>query len=393
MWHNALRHWQEPGRDAFLNQLPPRLTPQEVLKVKSPAQKTWVEQALLRQNYRDKFPAWCQHPEVFLPPSLHLQQATAEAVAIFKSTLLSGDHYWDLTAGMGMDLWGMRGAFSQFSGTEPHPPLAEITHHNLTAWGLPLNLIPDSAEAHYRAIPPGCVVGLDPDRRPGTKASKGDFTQHLPNPVPIWDFLSKHGHSIVLKAAPMADITALQQQLPGASHLWVIAWKNEVRELLWARLHPGQPLQLMTVRLDASGPTILAWDETKRKSPPPVAAPSQWIMDPYPEIHKAGVYAELCERYGLAAVGHGTRLFTGNQPHSSFPGWTYRNLGWVNKATDLPQGARIISRNHPQSSDALRASWKIKENQAYLLAAITNHEGSKKYLSGALWHPEGSDGT
>jgi hypothetical protein len=388
MWDKSLQHWLLPERIDFLNQRSGQPSAKDLFKARSAEEKTWLEQALLRHQYKDKFPTWCQNPHVFLPPSLHLQQATAEPVTQFKSTLVRGDSYSDLTMGMGMDLWGMRHSFARFMGAEPRPELAAITAYNLEALGVQAQVLTQRAEDVYRAIPVGTTVGLDPDRRPGIGGSKGDFSLHLPNPIPLWNELRSKGHQILLKAAPLTDITALQRQLPGASHLWIIAWKNEVRELLWANLEPGNPLQITTIRLD-SAQVAFQWDETRRNHKPPVSPPQDWIMDPYPEIHKAGAYAELCERFGLSALGTDTRLFTGQHPDPQFPGLIYRFNGWASKATDFPLGARIISRNHPQSPEALRKAWKLKENHQFLLAAITNYEGSKKYLSGALYHPEG----
>ena len=374
------RLFRAPGHTAFLAQLPPTLSEKALLMCKNPAERVWVEQALLRQRYRDKLPTFCNHPEVILPPALHLQQASSEAVATYRARQFSGNLLLDITTGMGADLCWMSAPYESAQGWEKHGELAASAQYNLHILGRKATVHPVDALPLLGDFPKNATVFMDPDRRAHAKGPKADFSLHQPNPVEVWQTWKG---KVILKAGPMTDVQALLLALPGADGIEIIAWKGDVREVLITR-SGSQTISLRTTRLE-TGQT-LSWSAELLKSHPPLSPPLEYLFDPFPEVHKAGVYGELCRRYGLFALGASTRLFTGSQPMPDFPGRIYKNLGFVSqKSKERPQAARVLSRNHPESPESIRKAWKLKESETYLIAAVTDISGSKKYIAGELW--------
>ena len=383
-FEETLAHWHAPGRAEYLQNLPHNLTEKQILTCKTPAERTWVEQALLRQRYAEKLPAFCNHPEVILPPALHLQQASSEAVASYRASLFSGEHLVDITTGMGADLYFMQHGYKEAHGWEKQPELAASAKYNLKILGAHATVQAGNALPHVARFPSDATLFMDPDRRAQTTGAKADFTLHEPNPAAVW---TQFPGSIILKAGPMTDVHALLKALLGADGLEIIAWKGDVREVLITR-RGGSQLTIRTTRVEPH--QTWEWSFSDWLKTPPLSPPRDYLFDPYPEVHKAGVYAELCRRYNLSALGASTRLFTGEKPTPNFPGRIYKNLGFVTRRSEnKPAAARVISRNHPEQPESIRTAWKLKESETHLIAAITDVTGSKKYLAGELCLPEG----
>jgi hypothetical protein len=62
-----------------------------------------IHQLKCRQKLVNKLPTFTGHEQIFFPPSLHLEQASSEVAASFKSTIVKGKRMMDMTAGFGID--------------------------------------------------------------------------------------------------------------------------------------------------------------------------------------------------------------------------------------------------------------------------------------------------
>ena len=72
-----------------------------------------AEQLAGAQTLKQKAPKWASTPGVYYPPKLHLEQASSQETAAYKSRLIQGKILMDLTGGMGLDSYFFSPHFEQ----------------------------------------------------------------------------------------------------------------------------------------------------------------------------------------------------------------------------------------------------------------------------------------
>ncbi|MDV7398879.1 hypothetical protein RZS08_46155, partial [Arthrospira platensis SPKY1] len=85
-----------------------------------------------------------------------------------------------------------------------------------------------------QALQPGQVdlIYLDPDRRPDAQTRVFRLEDAQPDILALLPRIRALGATLLLKSSPMLDLHAGFAQL-GASHVWILSSRNEVKELLW----------------------------------------------------------------------------------------------------------------------------------------------------------------
>ena len=61
-----------------------------------------IQQVIARQRMATKVPAWMHYP-LYYPPTVHLEQASSEACARYRATLVRGKKGLDATLNLGID--------------------------------------------------------------------------------------------------------------------------------------------------------------------------------------------------------------------------------------------------------------------------------------------------
>jgi len=76
-------------------------------------------------------------------------------------------------------------------------------------------------------------IYIDPSRRNETKGKVFMLKDCLPNVPENLDVYFKHSENILIKTAPILDITAGLSELRNVKSIHIVALENEVKELLW----------------------------------------------------------------------------------------------------------------------------------------------------------------
>ena len=89
------------------------------LALKKPPHSDWdypliLSQIKARQKAKTKIPTWIETSGIIFPPPDILEQASSAATALYKSRLISGEKFIDLTGGTGVDSWGFLQNFTSF---------------------------------------------------------------------------------------------------------------------------------------------------------------------------------------------------------------------------------------------------------------------------------------
>ena len=342
-----------------------------------------VAQIQARQKVRHKLPSWHAQENLIYPPSLSVEQSSSEETALYKAGLLArGAAMADLTGGMGVDTFFLSKNFKEAFYVEQQEALCQAASHNFSILGADqIKVINAAAEEFVKGAPHLDAIYLDPARR-GNENQKlykladcqPDITSLLPSLLQLTD-------TILLKAAPMLDISQGLSELQWVKEVHIVAVKNEVKELLFLlqKGFSGSPL-IKAVNLNSqtkTEETFAFTQEEEQMAPVSFSEPLQYLYEPNAAIMKAGAFKLVAQRSNLLKLHRNSHLYTSLQPVSTFPGRSFSILYKGKPEKKMIQQffpdkkALISSRNHPMSVQQLSKKLGLKEGGNRYLFATT----------------------
>ncbi len=347
--------------------------------------KELVQQIEAKNRCRKKLPTWFNTPLIYYPEKLNLEQTSSEDTAQYKAEITSGKSLLDLTGGLGVDSYFFSLKNTQILHCEINPKLAEIAAYNFKVLGRKniethvgdgLDLLKKS-EAFFDWI------YVDPSRRNESKGKVFLLADCLPNIPENLALLFSSTNNIMIKTAPLLDITAGISELKSVKEIHIVAVKNEVKELLWIleKGYQGE-IEIKTVNLTSNDKEIFHFslDDTAT-STPTYSEPLDYLYEPNSAILKSGGFNIVAETFGVNKLHQHSHLYTHNK-HIDFPGRHFKieaTLPYNKKALNALgiKKANITTRNFPVSVSELRKKFKIKDGGEVYLFFTTNREGKK----------------
>jgi 16S rRNA G966 N2-methylase RsmD len=345
------------------------------------------------QKIKRKIPAWYQ-PGLWYPSPLSIEQASSERSAQFKSSLIQGQHIADLSGGLGVDDFFFAQRFSQVVHVEQNTELQAAVRRNFSRLQVHNVLFyAGTAEdflQHNTSIF-DCIY-LDPARRHDTKGKVLRLEDCSPNILEIKDLIFQHARQILIKTAPMLDISLAIRQLGQVSEVWVVSVDDECREVLY-RMDLDAPssaqVALHAVSIGKDQPmmmdtTSLAQEAT---TPAPVISPPLgWLYEPHAALMKLGAFHVFAERYGLKKLHPFTHLFTADAWLPDVPGRSFviekiHKYDRKSVAAALPEGrANVAVRNFPDTAEAVRQRLGLRDGGDTYLFGVTDWKNAKVLL-------------
>ncbi|MBI3141434.1 MAG: class I SAM-dependent methyltransferase [Bacteroidetes bacterium] len=322
------------------------------------------------QKARHKLPEWFGCPGIVYPSRQAVEQASSQITAGFKASIIPpGMCGIDLTGGLGADTCYLARVSSRWQYVEQDPQLAYCAQGNLAQLGL------DGVEVHV-ADSQGFidtidrqaqVVYLDPSRRVGGQRVYGPG-QYQPDPIALQGKLLQRFGMVLCKYSPMVDLDWLARHLQQLEALYVVAVKNECREILSVQRvgHTG-PLRRVAVHWTGQSAIPQVYEAYNPEVPPQaVGVPSVWryILEPNAAIIKLGATGQLGTRYGLRKPHANTQLLLSDSVPEGFPGRVFEVIeGPLDRAN-------VLVRNHKASAADLVKRYGITEgaDNDYLIA-------------------------
>lgn len=331
--------------------------------------KTEVAQQIQsRRKAKGKLPDWLANENIVFPPPLSIEQSSSQLTTTYKKSLLGGSHVIDLTGGMGVDLIGLSDKFDQATHVEIDPWLSEVFDHNAkTLTKRPISVVNDSAENFLANFQDKATFFIDPARRDSSKKRVFLFEDCSPNVISLLLFLKEKADCVLIKSAPMIDITLGIKQLQHVSEVHVVSLHNECKEVLFVLdfNFVGNP-QIHCVNIKANETESLTFDlETEKNTKVKFGDVQQYLYEPNASIRKAGAFKSIAQEYGLIKIAPSTHLYTSEELVVDFPGRTFEVTGVVNKKnvkSFFPGGqANVISKNHPLSAEQIKKKFELKD--------------------------------
>ena len=346
-----------------------------------------VSQIQALRVIQKKCPLWFDFRLRF-PPKVSLEQASSAASAEYKASLLSGKKALDLTGGLGIDSFYFSKRFDQLVYVERQEELTELASHNFKVLGQE-NMEVVHAEAEdflHKTKEEYDLIYLDPSRR-------GDLNQRLRNlrdcspSVPdLHDVLLEKGKNVLVKAAPLLDISNALKELPSCVHAWVIAVKNEVKELLFLLQREPAPLRITAIDLEWPSRSFTFSPEEEGSSDSEYSPVLNYLYEPGSAVLKSGAFRLFGARNGLKKLQQHTHLYTSEQLVDGLQARAFRikeKLKVDKKAlkSHLPGGkANLAVRNFPLKATELQKKLGVIDGGDQYLFAFTDWTGKKSMV-------------
>lgn len=341
-----------------------------------------------RKIARRKFPHFLGIDQYMYPKKESLEQASSESTALFKSGLVSGQSFVDLTGGMGIDSFFMGRKFDKATYVELNTELYEITRRNFRhldfGWAKAVNsscesFLESNTEKYDWAY-------VDPSRRIGG-SRKTSIHNYEPNVSALQDKLFELADNILIKLSPMQDISECVETLDGVRQLWVLSVHNEVKELL---IHLdksfSEPVKITAIDLGNDSEEIVEGIFDQRHGDPEIGALKKYIYQPKAAIVKAelhNIYAKSC---GHEKIHPNTQLYTHERLEEEYMGRIFKvisNVGSSPKIAHqvLPEKkANVISKNYPLRPEEILNKLKLKSGGKNYLLAFTDRDSKKRIV-------------
>ncbi|HEX8562136.1 MAG TPA: class I SAM-dependent methyltransferase [Flavobacterium sp.] len=322
-----------------------------------------------RGKAKEKLPSWFLKAGILYPSRISVEQTSSETTAKYKSGLVSGKSLIDLTGGFGVDAYYFSKKIGLVAHCEQDELLSRIAHHNSIILGAQ-NIqffSGDGTETLRQIGKKWDWIYLDPSRRNDAKGKVFMLNDCLPNVPALLSEYFHHADHLLVKTAPILDISAGLSELRNVKEIHVLAVDNEVKELLWTIEYGYNGAAKITAVNITKGRTSILTIADESSAEAFLEVPLQYLYEPNAAIMKAGGFNTVSQWFTLAKLHAHSHLYTAEEIIPDFPGRIFRieNSFAYNKARmkQFLQGkkANITTRNFPEKVDEIRKKWKMAE--------------------------------
>ena len=328
-----------------------------------------LNQIAAKSKAKDKLPTYFSTENIIYPSKISVEQTSSEKTAYYKSGIVNGDSLFDLTGGFGVDCLFFTKRIKKVTHCEIDAELSAIVSHNFKQFGIEnVNCIAgDSFEILSNHKDKLDWIYIDPSRRNDFKGKVFMLKDCLPNVPELLSFYFSKADNILIKTAPILDISAGLSELTKVKRIHIVAIDNEVKELLWELQAEfvGHPV-IKTVNIVHETEEIFEFELNANIDSPVLELPKNYLYEPNSAIMKSGGFNEIGIQYSLGKLHPHSHLYTSTEC-IDFPGRTFE----IQKVFPYSKKemkahlentkANVTTRNFPDSVDDIRKKWKIKD--------------------------------
>ena len=342
-----------------------------------------VQQIKGRKVAEKKFPFLNQENIIF-PPNLNLEQASSQDTADFKKQFFKGKKFIDLTCGFGIDAYFLSQNFEEITLIEQNTELLDIVKHNWEVLGRKANFINQKLEDFLKNNKEKFdLIYLDPARRDNHNRKVFLLEDLSPNIIEIQEQLSDISTEILIKLSPLIDIQHLVSSLQNIYKIWIIAVKNEVKEVLvYLKKTENQP-EIFCINLQSSEPEFHFNLDDEKNCQSEFSTPKKYIYIPNNSVLKSGAFNLVSEKFGLKKLHQNTHIYTSEEKIEHFPGRIFETEEINSKAIKKGEQFNIITKNFPLKPEEIKKKYKIKDGGNQYLIAVKSLSGNH-FLVGKL---------
>lgn len=348
-----------------------------------------LNQIEAKTKAKDKLPTWFSTENIIYPSKISVEQTSSEKTAAYKASLISGESLIDLTGGFGVDDYYFSKNFKVVTHCEINEDLSAIVKHNLTQLDVKncFCYAGDSANTLNEAKSDfkWDWIYIDPSRRNDAKGKVFMLKDCLPNVPDLLDFYFEKTNSILIKTAPLLDLSAGLSELKFVKNIHIIGLENEVKELLFEiHNHYLGEITIKTANILKDKIETFEFVLGNESDFPSYELPEKYLYEPNSAIMKSGGFDEVSSIFKINKLHKNSHLYTSKEL-IDFPGRTFEIEKVISynknemKTELLNQQANITTRNFPDTVENIRKKWKIK-NGGNLYCFFTTDKNDNKIV-------------
>ena len=363
-----------------------------VLLKKSPFEgispKELAQQIESKKKCISKLPLWFDTPGIYYPKKANIEQCSSATTASYKAEIIGGKSLLDLSGGLGVDSYYFSRRTSEVYHLEIDRELAEIAAHNfkkLSAQSITAVNI-DGIEFLKSSNQKFDWIYIDPSRRDPSQKRVYKLSDCYPDITMYLELIFSKTKNVLIKTAPLLDISAGIGALRHIREIHIVALKNDVKEILWVlQSEYSGAITLKTVNYEKNGVQHFDFDwKSERDADSKLSDPLKYLYEPNAAILKAGAFKTTGNSFSLAKLHPNTHLYTSENP-IGFPGRRFEilyNLPYNKKTMKLLglDKANITVRNFPLSVAAVRKKFNIKDGGTAYLFFVTDYNKALRVL-------------
>jgi len=346
-----------------------------------------LNQIEAKSKAKDKLPTWFSTTNIIYPSKVSVEQTSSEKTAAYKASLISGESLIDLTGGFGVDDYYFAKKIKSITHCEINEDLSAIVQHNFEQLKVDncTFYAADSTNALNELNKKWDWIYIDPSRRSDAKGKVFMLKDCLPNVPELLDFYFEKSDSILIKTAPLLDISAGLSELKFVKNIHIIALENEVKELLFEihNQYKGE-IRIKTANILKDKTETFEFVLGDDTVFPSYHLPQKYVYEANSAIMKSGGFDEVSAFFDINKLHKHSHLYT-SENLIDFPGRTFEiekviGYGKTEMKTELAnQQANITTRNFPDTVENIRKKWKIK-NGGNLYCFFTTDKNDNKIV-------------
>ena len=327
-----------------------------------------LNQIAAKSKSEHKLPTWFSTEKIIYPSKISVEQTSSEKTAFYKSEIISGESLIDLTGGFGVDDFYFSKKFKSVVHCEMNYELSDVVNHNfqqLKAENIKC-FAGDSFEILKNLNRKFDWIYIDPSRRSDAKGKVFMLKDCLPNVPELLENYFKYSENILIKTAPILDISAGLMELSNVKTIHIVALENEVKELLWeiSKNYSGG-IEIKTANITKE--KIEKANFSLEDSPNVFySEPKKYLYEPNSAIMKSGAFDAVSLQFNLDKLHPNSHLYTSDLL-IDFPGRIFEIKDNIKYGkSEIKQflqnkKANITTRNFPESVENIRKKWKISD--------------------------------
>ncbi|MDG1245925.1 MAG: RsmD family RNA methyltransferase [Polaribacter sp.] len=357
----------------------------------SPFEKVSVQelanQIIVKQKSEKKLPTWFSTESIYYPTKISIEQTSSEVAAAHKVSLISGDSVIDITGGFGIDAHAFSKQFKKVVHCEINDQLSEIVAHNFKQLNIDNieTFAGDGLQFLKKTSQKFDCVFIDPSRRHDAKGKVFLLKDCLPYIPPKIEFLFTKATQILIKTSPILDISNTIKELKSVVKVQIIAFNNEVKELLFLlEKNPPNTIRVEAINYQKNSLQQIEFNhQSAAKST--YSPPLTYLYEPNAAILKSGGFHEISHQLKVFKLHQHSHLYTSDQL-MDFPGRQFiitQSMPYDKKKIKKFIGqekANITIRNFPKSVAQIRKETKIKEGGQVFIFFTTNLDNKQIVL-------------
>ena len=321
-----------------------------------------------------KFPFLLKEGIIF-PPHLNLEQSSSEATSKYKSQLFSGEKFLDLTTGFGIDAYFFSKSFKEITLIEKDTELLNIVAHNWkilnkTATFKNENL-KDFLDRNKEKFD---LIYIDPARRDSQKKKVFLLEDLSPNIIAVQEQILKISNDVLIKLSPLIDLTYLVTVLKNLQTIYIIAVKNEVKEIaiVLNSIKSGDGVNCICSNLESGESDFKFNFDAEKSANSEFSEALKFLYIPNNSILKSGAFNSISTRFNLKKLHPNSHFYTSNELIADFPGRSLKVEKVDSKSIKKGDFYNIISKNYPLKPEEIKKKYKIKDGgENYLIFTQT----------------------